>query len=477
MKKHLPSLLSVLALFGCANAPIISNPAEAPNTPALGDVTGISKHLAGKNRAVVVFMHGVGDHCPGYALDGDFGWLRNAITPSLGLKAQGPGPSAPIDILDSEFMPDRRPDSASNVTFITRDFSYTAADGHDVDIHAVEITWSQLTQWVKTKQLGYDLTEPPDKPQSETPSCPYVADVAYKKPPSRQWLNRSLKESVLDRSLVDAVLYAGAYGKVMRRGVAEALCLALEGTKNDSGKLCTWPALPDKPVRRQTAYFFVTHSLGSRMIYDTLLGLTGHDVNQYVHTFEQTEIDAAKDYVDDMAVHTAAFYMMANQLPLLGLAYEDGTQSSTDGPEPYLSVREGSPINQALSTMPPGSAPSAQVTGNVATTAAVRPGVTEFAARRMKSASDKGEQILKLKVVAFSDANDLLSWGIPAWYQVPRDGSTPEVDFTNVYVQNSSHWFGVFENPAAAHANYFVNPEVWRVIRCGAKGGVVNSCR
>ncbi|MGH8121864.1 MAG: hypothetical protein ACREPT_03745 [Rudaea sp.] len=453
---------------------VISNPAEAPGTSATGDVTAISKYLAGKTSAVVFFVHGVGDHCPGFALDNTAGWLNDKAVGVIGLVAKPGSSVTSTDILDSEFLPGHPQDRASKVTVRVREFTYPASApaAQQIPVRAIEITWSQLTQWVKTNQLGYDLTGPAEPPTTRTADCPYPQNGEYKKPLDREVLNHLLKEETLDRSLVDAVLYAGTYGRVMRRGMAEALCRALKGTRNPGGRLCTWPAVPDEPVRSQTAYFFVTHSLGSRLVYDTLLGLIGTDVTTSAGTFANAEITASSESVKNFIVQTASIYMMANQLPLLGLAYEDGTHTSADGPVPYELFMSRSPISATPGGAPMQNAPLA----SVARKANLKSSVGALADLRMQYANKQRQPVDTLKVVAFSDPNDLLSWGIPKWYLRPVDESRPAVEFTNVYLQNSPHWLGLIENPAPAHANYFVNDEVWRVIVCGATKGKLNPC-
>ena len=74
-------------------------------------------------------------------------------------------------------------------------------------------------------------------------------------------------------------------------------------------------------------------------------------------------------------------------------------------------------------------------------------------------------------LAAFSDTNDLLTWPSPPFVDVPKS------EVHDFYVQNSSTWFGAVENPAAAHTDYFYNPEVWKVILRGAsKGSVSPTC-
>jgi len=458
--------LFLAVLVGCARAPIFSSPLEGPNDPYMGSVDSLTKLLDGKSEAYVVFIHGVGDHCPGYAVAPTFGWLNEKAMATMGLSAL----ASPVvnNIPDSEFLPNHDPDPASLVSYTKRDYEYRpdAMPSGAVNVHAIEITWSQLTQWVKMNQLDYDLTQPGDKPPSLALGCPFSPSAQYKKPPARQALNQLLKENTLDRSLVDAVIYAGVYGKAMRRGLAEALCRAFGGEVNGGGAICRWP----KPGMDKAAYFFVTHSLGSRLLYDTLVGLEGHDVANGVETFSRQEQTDAQAFLDQLILHTSSIYMMANQLPLLGLAYEEGLTSS-DPPHPMLPMLRREAALQGVATPPAAFAGRSS-----APTSHPQPSVNGFIALRAQLARDSGQAFPKLTVVAFSDPNDLLSWSIPKWYQDPPDGIKPYATFTNVYLQNSTHWLGIAENPATAHTGYFVSDDVWRVIRCGGSNGHLDAC-
>ena len=61
----------------------------------------------------------------------------------------------------------------------------------------------------------------------------------------------------------------------------------------------------------------------------------------------------------------------------------------------------------------------------------------------------------KIQVVAWSDPSDVIT------YRVPRIG---DVDVVNLYVQNATHWFGLFESPTKAHGDYAKNIDVLRVM-------------
>lgn len=462
------SALAALLLAACAHDPIISDPAEAPGEAPRGNVREIAADLHDRTEAVAVFIHGVGDHCPGFALDNKKGWLNDKALPAIGLTRKGGPQPTRFDVLDTEFLPDHPVDKASKITIETASFDFRVSATQHVSLRVIELTWSQLTQWVKTVQLGYDLTKPSPPPPNATADCPFKNSAPEKNPPTRVLANRLIKEQLLDRNLADAMLYAGTYGRVMRRGIAEGLCLALRGAVSTDGTPCKWPQGSDAETGPRTAYFFITHSLGSRMLYDTLLALAGTDVTNAAGTFSQDEIANSTPFVEQVLVETRSVYMMANQLPILGLAYEDGTHTSTDPPSSYEQVVEKLSLAE--------TARGAPVEGGRGPTAVFRTSVVALGVRRAQAIQRRHRAFEPLKIVAFSDPNDLLSWGIPSWYERAASGSQSGLVFTNVYVHNGTHWLGLYESPTDAHDNYFTKLDVWNVIRCGAANGSMKAC-
>ena len=61
------------------------------------------------------------------------------------------------------------------------------------------------------------------------------------------------------------------------------------------------------------------------------------------------------------------------------------------------------------------------------------------------------------QVVAWSDADDLLSWHVP---------NIEGVNVVNLYSKNAFHWFGLFEDPIAAHDKYASNKTVLKALMC-----------
>ncbi|MEO6688304.1 MAG: hypothetical protein ABIN56_04255 [Dokdonella sp.] len=386
---------------------------------------------------------------------------------ALGLTALGPA-SAPEIIPDTEIPAGSDRELVSRLGIVRRNFTIARSATSMVRIEAVEITWSQLTQWIKNEYLGYDLSSVADfKPVDGCPRVPaWDEKSSQSSPQPRVTLNKTLKEKVLDRSLVDAALYAGTYGLKIERGFGEALCRATwpAGSINargaGRGNRCIWPKIGEVPDQ---GYVFVTHSLGSRLTYDTLLALATPTKRDGVKVFED---DADRGcFVNHLMARTPIIYMMANQLPFLGLANAPANASPGDSQVPFIALpRVVHPADLADASSKP-SADASPALGQE---------IKAFAS--LRSDGECGHAKGALSVVAFSDPNDLLSFGIPSWYVADGGERSVAVKVTNVYVNNSPRILGLYESVPAAHADYFSNPDVWKVMKCGAVGGVVRSC-
>jgi hypothetical protein len=274
-----------------------------------------------------------------------------------------------------------------------------------------------------------------------------------------------VKEDILDRKLADSAIYMGQYHTVMQLGLADALCHAFTGQP-------ILPANPLKPnppcdwskasVDPKTRYVFVTHSLGSRLLYDTLLGLLGKNPPGVDQSALATEFPGAESYLRDMLAHTPVIYMMANQLTFLGMANitaQDTTATANRKPA-------GAPVELQLSETEKGQS------GAQGKNEKCEDVICLLAQAKSESVQT---QVLKavpavsatLDVVAFSDTDDLLTWSIPKEYE------HEPLRIVNVYVQNAAR-FLVVEDPVSAHGGYFKSGAVWDVIRCGAQGTTVN---
>jgi len=464
-EEHVISKLSTLCAAAlvataCTTAPVVYAPGDTNADPPSGEVDALPKLLGTAGGPVrVVLIHGVGDHCQGFALGKD-GWLGEAAMATIGLE---PLPNTeqsqviPVDV----FMIGG-PDPNSRVEWARRRYRLTGSMLPKVEMDAIEITWSPLTRWIKTIQLSYDspsvFAQTADLPPCvEAPSALGVPQI--KDPPSRLVLDRIIKEQVFDRNLADAMIYAGTYSPTIERGVAEALCHAVTGQA--STLRCTWP----DPAADPYTYLFVTHSLGSRILYDTLIHLLGYHPFAKPNPFDKGPFEpngdylaAAEPFVGAMLAHTPAIYMMANQISLMGITDVPPSARSTAGPQPFS-------VPRLQATGP--RATDVDACANVVSALATARDV-ELARRRLTAPG--------LHLVAFNDTNDLLTWHIPKWYANDRyDPCRPDVRLANVFVRNTAPLV-VLEMPLQAHVDYFTRRDVWRVIACGAKGDRVGNC-
>jgi hypothetical protein len=464
-------------LSSCVSAPVVYAPSDMTNNKPSGSVTKLSQLLGNSAAPLrIVFLHGVGDHCPGYALDRVKGWLKDSTAKELGLVRQDKGAVTQHKINLSVFM-GGAPDPNSNVQFEVHTYRWKLPEiAEEIPVQAMEITWSNLTQWLKTDQLSYDDPTVFTDQHEVVADCVLAPDPKVvppiKTPPSRLWLDRVVKESVLDRDLADAVVYAGTYGSVIERGVAEALCHALTAQMEDD-KRCIWPT-GSAAGADKNRYLFVTHSLGGRILYDLLINLTGHDTEAKLNPFSADELRVATPFVSQMLAQTPAVYLMANQLSLIGLANVDTDARSANGPIPYLEFNaQNAPIDKyPLSGIDILHGRHRDVLSSLA--AARTEAIGKF-----RPNEGRLTPVPNLNIIAFNDTNDLLTWHIPSWYGNANaivSDANPGVRVVNVFVRNSFPLL-IIESPAAAHDNYFVNKSVRAIIVCGAVNGLLSECR
>ena len=475
---------ALLMVLDACSATRVYSPVDTPGYQT-GSVIPLAKVLKkAKSTLILVFVHGVGDHCRGYAL----GAKRNPIADAaawLNPRAMKVLHLTPIpntwedhEITARELHvgePGR--DNKDNLILLReREYSWKEPGMKSRrKVRAFEITWSPMTRWIKNSLLGYDATkvallpwirgsngvttcngDPKDQIGQQIPHDPWFS------PPNRVAVNAILKWTVLDRDLADAVIYAGTYGIAMQRGMAVALC-RIAGRTENYGKPCVWPT--KNGAMRPGPFIFVTHSLGSRLLYDTIYNLMNSGRVQsrspgivplsYPKAWaKEAVVDAQK-----MVLRTAGFYMMANQLAMLGLA-RIPISAPINEPQPFLSEsKEGLQNLNARQTF-------------FAKTDSL---VGILRARKMLLGGHENKH--GLNIVSFNDTDDLLTWHIPAWYATTGEGAMSDgVHIADVFVKNAPRFLDLAEWPPTAHSGYLENKAVWQVIYCGATNGHVNAC-
>lgn len=140
----------------------------------------------------------------------------------------------------------------------------------------------------------------------------------------RKKFNRSLKDKLVNFGFSDAVLYLGPAGEEMREAIRGAMCAAAldaaglsfseMGHEIDYVSVCN---TANETNIRTDPFAFVTESLGSKI---------AHDLIRDVMTDN-------KETIHDEMVKSTQIYMLANQIPLLGLS--DISKTTSFGPSNY----------------------------------------------------------------------------------------------------------------------------------------------
>ncbi len=227
---------------------------------------------------------------------------------------------------------------------------------------------------------------------------------------SGEWTFRRAKlnawgKSFLNSHLSDPLIYLGNARLPIIASVRQSLCWMSsadwEGYAEEAHATCDFLDQGRIKLLEDDDYAIISHSLGSRIVMDMLAYVTIATAGQ----------EAFKPYLDIYREKSIPIFMLANQLPLLEL-----------GREP------------------------AGITGEIS--AYCKADGVKFAERTM------GE----LPIFAFSDPNDLLSYGIPPEFvQNYLDSRLcPRVTniILNVTQPISLLGLGDFANPAEAHGAY-----------------------
>ena len=248
------------------------------------------------------------------------------------------------------------------------------------------LIWSPLTTPLK-RQLCYDQT---GKSAICTGAPPY--------PHQRALLNARLKDTLIDDCLPDALIYQGVARDAIQLRMRDAILRVLADGE----------AADDVPL------VVIAHSMGSKIMFDTLLRMTLEAPASRAATTARRTMERMRILV-----------MAANQIPLLSLA-----DQSLDG---------------AASAAPTAPAPdSLQLL------------------LRQRGSGDRRRVPAPLTLVAFSDPSDVLSYTLP-----PERYASESVKVVNILVSNAPTWLGLLERPDRAHLDYLKNPDVGRLVACG----------
>ncbi len=260
------------------------------------------------------------------------------------------------------------------------------------------------------------------------------------------FLNRSLKNSLMDWGIGDAVLALGPIQQLLTAGIRELLTQSLQSAGVDLATANPQDSGPE--------FFFITHSLGSYLSLAAIdadwLGAT------HAGALPQFAISAGqKSAADYLSAHTAGFYFLANQVELLELArISVSDQAAATAPCPV------SPPSSGSETPPAPAPPSSNASAASAAELPASTAISHWQCQRQiyleRRSAAHGPSLLGPQIISWSDPDDLLSWNVPR---------IDPVRVVNLLVHNSAFKIPPFLVwPTGAHANYAKNPRVLRVI-------------
>jgi hypothetical protein len=232
-------------------------------------------------------------------------------------------------------------------------------------------------------------------------------------------INRWGKVQIMDWNFSDAVLGVGPLERYLVEAIRELLVKCVDHASTATTALTGNATAPFDP---RAEYITVTHSLGSFLMFSALhveYESDGMDLSA-------DQVQKRKDTLQYMLGRLSQAYFFANQIPLLELAKLSNSQKTT-----FIDLS----------------------------------GWREARARVVRD-----QQAPLGQIVAWGDANDLLSWYLGkdfrSW-QNPRDKGNPDCQrfyIRNYLVKNATRWLWLIENPESAHDNYATNPVVIRAL-------------
>jgi hypothetical protein len=277
-----------------------------------------------------------------------------------------------------------------------------------------ELTWSEITREEKKELLAYDTS----------------GEYSYR----RAALNEVIKKFSND-AIADPLIYSGDSREPIQAAFSQSFCWMLEdwNALPERGKgHCSVPTETGADHLMRDDYVFISHSLGSRIVSDGLQRIAGILPRQEQFFQERglavkgltiEKLEAGPKIIEALRTKHIPIFMLSNQLPMLQLGR---ALPEVSGQEADYCKPEGSHYNQRM--------------------------------------------VSQASIVAFSDPNDLLSYGIPPGYQEKYIDSRLCPDITNISINVSpvievAGLSGV--RPGPAHMGYDQDDRVIGLIAHG----------
>lgn len=418
-------LLVVLCLCGCVNRYHRIAPAPEEDAPIGSDsFNGIQDHLE-RGSLHVMQIHGMGDHFA----RADCGkksenvHLQTEIASRLGYKLAGDENA----VVTHKILKDGMVAGTYSVRM------YTHEDRTN-RLYFSCITWGETGRVVKGKLLELD-EKFKEKAENEK---------------HRAWINSHAKRFV-NGSFADPVIYLGGMGPYIRDVVWQGIVASTShvAAMNAKKSLTALTAVEQADAMRsfgsQGYVAIISDSLGSRIVFDlvceqsealcqgTPVAAVGPQAEMARYQKRTLAAGSADAFVQYQLEHrVVSMYMLANQLPLLELAY-------------YTPPDDGVPLNLALDRLMAGNH------------GCYRPLPGLLAPSEDAASSDTAS----VEVVAFTDPNDALSYHLTDAFArrcvpvYPSESQAP-LRLINVTLPNAkARYLFVYSDLIKAHSSGF----------------------
>ena len=397
----LPSLAIAMLLSGCASigkgaAEAVLEKSEKEDTrqcQAWGEpFTGIETDLTQRNQKTkVLFVHGVGDHMPGYTTE-----FLEKLAKELNLNVRSQGQKNIT--LSTPIFPDK------NLGNLRVSHLLNEQNGQELTFY--ELTWSEITRQQKA-MLDFDTS----------------GEYDFR----RARMNALLKKFSNDTS-PDPIIYLGESRVPILAAYAQSFCWMAsrnwEDLPESGNQVCI--GLDDSSADQisRDNYVIISHSLGSRIVMDGTQRIASMLANPEKHFSSKQKMTISTKAIQALQNKRIPFFMLSNQLPILQLGRE----------LPEVAGQEASYCE---------------------------PNGADYNKRMLREAD----------VIAFSDPNDLLSYGIPPGFAEKYIDSRLCAKITNVNINIAKVMdaFGMADlaNPMQAHVGYDQDDRVVAMIARG----------
>ena len=254
--------------------------------PFYGLEPGLNKT---KGKTKVLFVHGVGDHIPGYTTQ-----FLEKLAKELGLNARSEGQKNIT--LSAPLVPGRELGNLRVTHLLNEETSK--------ELTFYELTWSEITRHEK-ELLAFDNS----------------GEYEFR----RAKINGLLKKFSNDTG-PDPIIYLGKNREAILAAFGQSFCWMATGDWQDlpSSGVHACTGLNDSKIEHvvNDDYVMISHSLGSRITIDGMQRIAHLLANVKQYAIPGQNVDVTDRVIEALQNKHLPIYMLSNQLPMLQLGRE-----------------------------------------------------------------------------------------------------------------------------------------------------------